>query len=142
MSKNRNKNQTVAQVEEIVTNVESTPAVTDTPANPETTATEGDVAVVAAVQEDAETTSANELPKLKKGDMPALLKEHGSKSAVIRLLASKGYGAGPISKALGIRYQFAYNVLSRVTKNIQADAEEANTEASVDEEASAAAVAA
>lgn len=41
----------------------------------------------------------------------ALIKEHGSKSAAIRFLNSKGETTGAIAKILGIRYQHARNVL-------------------------------
>ncbi len=41
----------------------------------------------------------------------SLLDELGSKSAVIRLLASEGYSRGDIARALNIRYQFVRNVL-------------------------------
>lgn len=40
-----------------------------------------------------------------------LLERHGSKSAVMRFLASQGWSTGAIAKLLDVRYQFVYNVL-------------------------------
>lgn len=39
-----------------------------------------------------------------------------SKSEQIRQLAAQGKKVGEIAKLLGIRYQFAYNVLKRASK--------------------------
>ncbi len=40
-----------------------------------------------------------------------LLERHGSKSAVMRFLASQGWSTAAIATLLGVRYQFVYNVL-------------------------------
>lgn len=45
-----------------------------------------------------------------------LMKEHKTKSGVIRFLAGKGYKNGPISKFMGIRYQHVRNVLNQKLK--------------------------
>jgi predicted ArsR family transcriptional regulator len=45
-----------------------------------------------------------------------LLKQHGTKSAVIRYLASQGVSRGDISRILGIRYQHVRNVLTQPLK--------------------------
>jgi SOS response regulatory protein OraA/RecX len=45
-----------------------------------------------------------------------LIEEHKSKSAVIRFLAGQGYKNGPISRFMGIKYQFVRNVLNQPVK--------------------------
>lgn len=44
-------------------------------------------------------------------DVEALLKEHKTKSAVIRYLSGTGMSRSDIAKTLGIRYQHVRNVL-------------------------------
>lgn len=45
-------------------------------------------------------------------DIQIMLKELGTKSAVIRHLAANGWKRGAIAKELGIRYQHVRNVLT------------------------------
>jgi hypothetical protein len=40
-----------------------------------------------------------------------LLETHKTKSGIIRFLAAEGHARGPISKFMGIKYQFVRNVL-------------------------------
>jgi len=44
-------------------------------------------------------------------DVDALMKEHKTKSAVIRYLSGTGMSRSDIAKTLGIRYQHVRNVL-------------------------------
>lgn len=47
-----------------------------------------------------------------------LIKKYGNKSNAIRALSAQGLKCGPISKALGIRYQHARNVLCQPLKRL------------------------
>jgi len=44
-------------------------------------------------------------------DLAIMLKEHGTKSQVIRVLAAQGWKRGAIARFMGIKYQFVRNVL-------------------------------
>lgn len=48
-----------------------------------------------------------------------LLKKYGTKSAAIRELFAQGKTKGEISKALGISYQHAYNVLKQAANKAE-----------------------
>ncbi len=66
-----------------------------------------------AIVEHVEPTTSVEVKKVdpipfKYDD---LLKDHTTKSAVIRFLDSKGYDRSTIAKFMGIKYQFVRNVL-------------------------------
>lgn len=52
-----------------------------------------------------------------KEDLTKLMKEHETKSAVIRYLASKGYKRADIARYMNIRYQHVRNVLTQPLKN-------------------------
>jgi len=47
-----------------------------------------------------------------------LIAKYGNKSNAIRAMAAEGLKCGPISKALGIRYQHARNVLNQPLKRV------------------------
>lgn len=52
-------------------------------------------------------------------DVAMLLKEHGTKSSVIRYLAASGMKRGAIAKLLDIRYQHVRNVLVKELKRVE-----------------------
>jgi len=56
---------------------------------------------------------------------PELIALYGNKSNAIRGLNGLGIKTGPISKAMGIRYQHARNVLSKPLKRVIRDVKEA-----------------
>ena len=63
--------------------------------------------------ESKETTEARVAEVLK---VPAAVGKLETKSAKIRALAKLGWKTGDIARSLGIRYQFAYNVLHAPVK--------------------------
>lgn len=50
-------------------------------------------------------------------DLDKLMKEHQTKSAVIRYLASQNYKRADIARFMNIRYQHVRNVLTQPLKN-------------------------
>lgn len=54
-----------------------------------------------------------------------LIAKYGNKSNAIRAMAASGMKCGPISKALGIRYQHARNVLNQPLKRVIKEEREA-----------------
>jgi len=67
-----------------------------------------------------------------------LIAKYGNKSNAIRALAAEGHKCGPISKALGIRYQHARNVLSQPLKRVIKDERDAANAAKAKEQEPAA----
>lgn len=59
---------------------------------------------------------ANSAELSKKYNAEELIKTHGTKSAVIRYLASQDVSRGDISRILNIRYQHVRNVLTQPLK--------------------------
>jgi len=55
-------------------------------------------------------------------NLEALMTEHKTKSAVIRLLTSKGFKVNAIAKFMGIRYQHVRNVITTPAKRTPAPA--------------------
>lgn len=49
-------------------------------------------------------------------DYAKLLETHKTKSAVIRFLVAEGHKYGPVSKFMGIKYQFVRNVMIQPLK--------------------------
>lgn len=79
-----------------------------------------------AVSKDTKSKEASSEQKADLKTAGDLLKKYDNKSLVIRELTAKGWETGRIAKALGIRYQFAYNVRNRPLKgDLQAPVDKA-----------------
>lgn len=101
MSKHSNA---VRKSEAEINNAPETTAVTGTETTSPAPVTE---AVVNQVQSQFDGKTAEDL-----------IKEYGNKSNAIRAMSAAGLKAGPISKALGIRYQHARNVMAQPLKRV------------------------
>lgn len=55
-------------------------------------------------------------PQVQEYNLDDLMKEHKTKSSVIRFLTSKGWDRSKVAKFMGIRYQHVRNVLTQPLK--------------------------
>lgn len=112
MSKNRSN--AVRTNEGVETKVEAPTVTTEVVAT--TPAPEAPAPVVTAPVAAAAVTPES---------IAALIAKYGNKSNAIRAMSAEGMKCGPISKALGIRYQHARNVLSQPLKRVIKEEREA-----------------
>lgn len=78
---------------------------------------------------EVKSAQAEKLEGLLAQSADELIKLYGSKSSAIRGLADLGAKCGPISRALGIKFQHARNVLNKPLKREIAAARKAAAEA-------------